>query len=75
MTAIIGRAYPSKEFGQTPPPADGSIAACPVCVDGRRYIGLHRIGCPDCLGSGIQGYGHTALYVFDEWIENLPEDG
>lgn len=67
--------YPSKEFGQTPPPSDGSIAPCPACVDGQQLIdSLHVIGCPDCLGSGIQGYGFTALMVFNEWVDGLPSE-
>ena len=52
---------PSKAFGQTPPPADGSLVACPKCVNGRKRIGPCRAPCPDCLGSGVQGYGFTAL--------------
>jgi hypothetical protein len=68
--------YHSKQFGKTPPPSDGSIAPCPACVNGQQRIGLiHSIGCPDCLGSGVRGYGHTAIAVFDEWVENLPSDG
>jgi hypothetical protein len=68
-----GSAYPSKEFGKTPPPLDGSIVACPSCVSGRRRIGIfRRIACPDCLGSGVQGYGHAALRVFEEWVNGLP---
>jgi hypothetical protein len=68
-----GSAYPSKEFGKTPPPEDGSVVACPSCVSGRRRIGIfRRIACPDCLGSGVQGYGHAALRVFEEWLNDLP---
>jgi hypothetical protein len=69
----------SREFGQTPPPADGSIVACPTCVNGRKRIGLHRLACTDCMGSGVRGYGFSALRVFEEWLDNLPggdsEDG
>jgi hypothetical protein len=65
--------YPSKEFGQTPPPEDGSIVPCPTCVKGQRLVGpIHIIGCPDCLGSGVQGYGFTALRVFEEWLDGFP---
>jgi hypothetical protein len=72
----VGFAYPSKEFGKTPPPEDGSIIPCPSCVSGRRRIGLiHHIGCPDCLGSGIQGYGFSALSVFEDWVDDPPSDG
>lgn len=68
-------AYPSKEFGKTPPPEDGSIVPCPACVNGRRRIGvIHLIGCPDCLGSGIQGYGFSALSVFEDWVDDPPSD-
>jgi hypothetical protein len=71
-----GFAYPSKEFGQTPPPEDGSIVPCPSCVSGRLRIGIfRRIGCPDCLGSGIQGYGFSALSVFEDWVDDPPSDG
>lgn len=73
MPVAIGASYPSKEFGKTPPPEDGSIVPCPACVKGQRRIGLiHLIGCPDCLGSGVQGYGFTALHVFEDWVDNLP---
>lgn len=65
--------FPSKEFGKTPPPKGGSIAPCPTCVNGKLRIGvIHLIGCPDCLGSGVQGYGFTALAVFEEWVDGLP---
>ena len=65
--------FPSKDFGQTPPPDDGSLAPCPTCVRGQRRIGLiHRIACPDCLGSGVQGYGFGALQVFEEYVEGTP---
>lgn len=68
--------FPSKEFGQTPPPDDGSLAPCPTCVSGRRRVGLiHRIACPDCLGSGVQGYGSGAIRVFEEWMEGISLDG
>ncbi len=68
-----GSPYNSQEFGKTPPPSDGSLAPCPTCVDGQQLIGLiHYIGCPDCLGSGIQGYGFTALSVFNRWVDELP---
>lgn len=68
--------YASKAFGQTPPPSDGSIAPCPACVDGQQLIDhIHIIGCPDCLGSGIQGYGFTALIVFNEWVDGLDSEG
>ncbi len=70
----MGLLFPSEEFGQTPPPTDGGIIACPTCVNGRRYIGPHSFPCPDCLGSDVQGYGFTALRVFEEWIEDLPSD-
>jgi hypothetical protein len=67
--------FPSKEFGQTPPPEDGSLASCPTCVSGWRRIGLiHRIACPDCLGSGVQGYGSGAVRVFEEYVEGVPAD-
>lgn len=59
--------YPSKDFGQTPPPPDGTIVACPACVNGRKRDFCRR-ACPDCLGSGVQGYGFTALQVFEEWV-------
>jgi hypothetical protein len=68
--------YSSKEFGQTPPPSDGRIAPCPTCVKGQQLIDhIHIIGCPDCFGSGIQGYGFTALMIFNEWIDGLGSDG
>jgi hypothetical protein len=71
----VGSAYPSKEFGKTPPPEDGSIVPCPSCVSGRQSIGvIHLIACPDCLGSGVQGYGFSALRVFEEWVEGLPSN-
>lgn len=66
--------HPSQAFGQTPPPSDGSIVACPKCVDGCKRIGPCRVPCPDCLGSGVQGYGFTALHVFEEWVSNLSSD-
>jgi hypothetical protein len=73
LSESVGSAYPSKEFGKTPPPEDGSIVPCPSCVRGRRRIGIfRRIACPDCLGSGVQGYGFIALQVFEEWVEGLP---
>jgi hypothetical protein len=69
-----GSARPSKDFGQTPAPEDGSIAPCPSCINGKRRVLLFlRSPCPDCFGSGMQGYGHSAITVFEEWIEKVPE--
>lgn len=64
--------HPSEEFGRTPPPANGSLVACPKCFDGRKRIDPYRVPCPDCLGSGVQGYGFTALTIFEDWVSNLP---
>jgi hypothetical protein len=75
MPSAISLTYPSKEFGQTPPPSDGGIVACPTCVKGQRLTGLAQlIGCPDCLGSGVRGYGFTALLIFEKWLDGLPSD-
>ncbi len=71
----VGSAHPSKEFGKTPPPEDGSVISCPSCVHGVRRIGIfRRIACPDCLGSDVQGYGFTAIQVFEEWLEGRLTD-
>lgn len=75
MSSVVSLAHPSEEFGQTPPPSDGGITACPTCMKGQRLTGLAQpIGCPDCLGSGVQGYGFTALLIFEQWLDGLPSD-
>lgn len=72
----MGLLYPSKEFGQTPPPPDGSLIPCPTCVNGQRLTEFDLlVPCPDCLGSGVQGLGFTALSVFEQWLDGLPSDG
>lgn len=73
--AAVPPLHPSKKFGQTPPPSDGSVIACPKCVKGRRRIGFYRRPCPDCLGTGVRGYGFSALRVFEEWVSNSSPDG
>lgn len=70
----MARLRASTEIGTTRPPEDGSIVACPTCVDGHRRVGRHRLPCLDCLGSGVMGFGFTALHVFDEWIEGCGVD-
>jgi hypothetical protein len=76
MPSVVSLTHPSKEFGQTPPPPDGGVVQCPTCVKGQRLIEpAQLVACPDCLGSGVQGYGFTALLIFEQWLDGLPSDG
>jgi hypothetical protein len=70
----VGTTFAARAFGRTPPPEDASVAPCPNCVKGwRRLFPGRRSPCLDCLGSGVQGYGFSALKIFEDWLQNPPD--